>query len=277
MLVDRRTQLSNELTSLLKGYYPQALALTGEKRYAPLALAFLERWPELEALSKVRPATLRAFYHRHQVRRPELIAGRLERVRTARPLTGERALVEVSILEMQALVAELRLLEKHIAKLAREIDAQFAAHPEAALFKNLPGAGAAMAPRLSVLFGADRERWPSAAHLQNYCGISPVTEKSGRQQWVHWRWNAPLFARQTLVEWAGLTVKYSAWARAYYEQQKKRQRSHAAILRSLAFKWLRILWRCWQDRIPYDEPRYLARLKKRHPVLFALISAPATQ
>lgn len=223
----------------------------------------------------MRPTTLRAFYRGHQVRRPDPFAGRLETVRTARPLTGDRALVEVSILEMQALVAEMRLLEKHIAKMAREIDTQFAAHPEAALFENLPGAGAAMAPRLGVIFGVERERRPSAAHLQNYCGISPVTEKSGRQQWVDWRWNAPHFARQTLVEWAGLTVKYSAWARAYYEQQKDRQRGHAAILRRLAFKWLRILWRCWQERIAYDEPRYLARLKKRHPILFALIPGPA--
>ena len=85
---------------------------------------------------------------------------------------------------------------------------------------------------------------------------------------MHWRWNAPLFARQTLVDGAGLTVKYSAWARAYYQQQKDRQRNHAAILRSLDFKWLRILWRCWQERIPCGEPRYLARLQKRHPVLF---------
>ena len=270
-VVDRRTLLSNQLTSLLKGYYPQALALTGKKRYAPLALAFLERWPELALLQAARPKTLRDFYHRHQVRRPELIAERLEMVRTARPLSGDRALCEVSILEMRVLVAEMRLLEKHLASMDEAMAAAFAAHPEARLFENLPGAGAAMAPRLSVLFGTDRERWRSAGEMQTYYGIAPVIEKSGRQKWVHWRWNAPVFARQTLVEWAGLSVKYSPWAGAYYRQQKARQKGHAAILRSLAFKWLRILWRCWQDRTPYDEPRYLARLEKRNPTLFALI------
>jgi transposase len=270
-VVDRRTLLSNQLTSLLKNYYPQALALTGKKRYAPLALAFLERWPELAQLQAARPQTLRDFYHRHQVRRPELIEERLELVRTARPLTSDRALCEVSILEMRVLVAEMRLLEKHLAPMEEAMAAAFAAHPEARLFANLPGAGAAMAPRLSVLFGTDRERWRKAGELQTYYGIAPVTEKSGRQKWVHWRWNAPVFARQTLVEWAGLSVKYSAWAGAYYRQQKAGQKGHAAILRSLAFKWLRILWRCWSERTPYDEARYLSRLEKRNPTLFALI------
>ena len=272
-VVDRRTLLSNQLTSLLKNYYPQALELTGKKRYAPLALAFLERWPELASLQQARAQTLRSFYHRHQVRRPELVAERLEIVRTARALSSDRALCEVSILEMRVLVAELRLLEKHLAAMEAAMDAAFAAHPEAWLFRDLPGAGAAMAPRLSVLFGTDRERWRNPVEMQTYYGIAPVTEKSGGQKWMHWRWNAPVFARQTLVEWAGLSVKYSAWAGAYYRQQQTRQKGHAAILRSLAFKWLRILWRCWKDRTPYDEARYLAGLEKRNPTLFALIPA----
>jgi transposase len=270
-MVDRRTLLSNQLTSLLKNYYPQALLLTGEKRYAPLALAFLERWPELASLQRALPQTLRNFYYAHQVRRAETIAQRLALVRAARPLTTDRALCEVSMLEMRVLVAELRLLQKHIAHSDQAISAAFQDHPEAQLFAHLPGAGAALAPRLTVLFGEDRARWSSPAQMQTYYGIAPVIEKSGQQRWVHWRWNAPLFARQTLVEWAGVTVKFSAWAKAYYQQQRARQKTHAVILRSLAFKWLRILWRCWQDRKPYDEPTYLAQLKQRNPALYALI------
>jgi transposase len=273
-LVDRRTRLSNELTSLLKNFYPQALALTGEKRYAPLCLDFLTRWPELALLQKARPQTVQTFYYKHQVRRAEVIAARLALIAQARPLTTDRALCEVSQLELHALVASLRLLEKQRAGLEEEIATAFAAHPEAALFADLPGAGAALAPRLSVLFGTDRARWHSAAEMQKYFGIAPVTEKSGRQKWVHWRWKAPLFARQTLVEWAGQSVKFSVWAKAYYEQQKEKQKGHSAILRSLAFKWLRILWRCWQDRQPYSEPRYLARLQERSPLLCARLTSP---
>jgi len=270
-VVDRRTLLSNQLTSLLKNYYPQALTLTGDKRYSPLALDFLDRWPELESLQRARPQTLRSFYYGHYVRRPEVVEQRIELARTARALSTDRALCEVSIIEMRVLVAEIRLLEKHVAQLDESIAVVFAAHPEAHLFESLPGAAAVMAPRLSVLFGVDRERWLSAVELQTYYGIAPVIEKSGSKKWVHWRWSAPVFARQTLVEWAGITVKYSRWAKAFYDQQKTRQKSHSAILRSLAFKWLRILWRCWRDRVPYDEAVYLAKLEKRNPSLFALI------
>lgn len=268
-LVNRRTQLSNQLTSLLKNYYPQALELTGELRYAPLALDFLERWPELAELQRAREQTLRRFFYAHRVRRPETIDARLGVVRASRALSTDRVLCEVSIFEMRAMVAQLRLLQQHIARLDAEIAKRFSAHPEQGVFASLPQAGAVLAPRLAVLFGVDRARFPSAASLQTYYGIAPVQERSGRQKWVHWRWNAPVFARQTLVEWAGQSTQASVWAKAYYQQQKARGKNHSAILRSLAFKWLRILWRCWQSRTSYDESRYLAALQKRNSSLLA--------
>ena len=120
-----------------------------------------------------------------------------------------------------------------------------------------------LAPRLLVAFGTDRSRYPSAEALQRYSGVAPVKEKSGGRVWVHWRWNAPRFLRQTLIEWAGQTVLYCDWARAYYEQQKKRGKRHWSILRALAFLWLRILWKCWQSRTPYHEATYLAALRRR--------------
>ena len=80
---------------------------------------------------------------------------------------------------------------------------------------------------------------------------------------MHWRWAAPKFLRQSLVEWAGQTVPRCAWAKEYYLRQKAAGKGHHAILRALAFKWVRILWRCWKDNVPYDEARYLAALSKR--------------
>ena len=53
-----------------------------------------------------------------------------------------------------------------------------------------------------------------------------------------------------------------AWAKAFYEAFTARGGRHQAALRALAFKWIRILYRCWVDRIPYDESRYLAALGK---------------
>ena len=94
--VDRRTQALNQLTSVLKGYYPQALALVGEDLAAPLALEFLKRWPDLLSLKSARPATLRSFYYRHNVRRPELVDQRLQSLTGMVALTTDDAVVSVA-------------------------------------------------------------------------------------------------------------------------------------------------------------------------------------
>jgi hypothetical protein len=99
--------------------------------------------------------------------------------------------------------------------------------------------------------------------LQKHAGVAPVREKSGNQLWTHWRWQPPVFLRQTFVEWAGQTVVYCPWAGRYYERVKNKGKKHAAILRALAFKWIRILWKCWQDRRPYDQAAYLKQLRHR--------------
>jgi len=270
-MVDRRTMLTNELTSLLKNYYPQALSLTGETLYSPLALDFLERWPELAVLRKARAETLRAFYYEHQVRSTKAVEKRVELQQNCRPLSGDRALCEASMLQLHALVAEVRTVNTHLSKAENAIAETFKAHPDVEVFRSLPGAGRVMAPRLCVLFGLDRNRWRNAGELQKYYGIAPVTEKSGRQLHVHWRWSAPVFARQSLVEWAGQSVRACGWAKAYYLQQKQRQNGHSAILRSLAFKWLRILWRCWRDRKPYDDALYLSHLRARNAPFLSLL------
>jgi hypothetical protein len=98
-----------------------------------------------------------------------------------------------------------------------------------------------------------------------------VTERSGRKHWVHWRWQCPTFLRQTFVEWAAQTVNKSFWAGAYYRQQKAKGCSHQAAVRALAFKWIRILYRCWQAGTPYDELIYLEALRRRgSPLLIQL-------
>src|SRR5262252_1026234 len=85
---------------------------------------------------------------------------------------------------------------------------------------------------------------------------------------AHWRSACPTFLRQTFVEWVGETIPRSFWARAFYDRHKAKGASHAASIRALAFKWIRIIFRCWVDRLPYDESRYLSALQKRgSPVL----------
>ena len=261
--VDQRTRTLNQLTSLLKTYYPQALVLAGEDLATPLARAFLRRFPELLCVQKARAQTMRVFYQAHNVRSLERIQERMTVIAQARALIADRALIEPAILEMTMLVDLLEVQTDHIAKLQTRIGEVFQTHPQASLFSALPGAGATLAPRLLVAFGDNLERYPSAASLQKYSGIAPVREKSGGRSWTHWRWAAPKFLRQSFVEWAGQTVRYSAWAQAYYCLQKQRGKAHHAILRALAFKWIRILWRCSHDQIPYNENHYLAALQAK--------------
>src|SRR6266487_4656697 len=116
-------------------------------------------------------------------------------------------------------------------------------------------------------FGEQRERYASAAELQKYAGIAPVTERSGKKSWVHWRLQCPKFLRQTCVEWAAESTRHSFWAQVYYQQQREKGKAHQAAVRALAFKWIRILSRCWQERTPYDESIYLQALKRRNAPL----------
>jgi len=137
-------------------------------------------------------------------------------------------------------------------------------------------AGAALAPRLLVAFGERRERFPDAASLQKYAGVAPVTKRSGNKSSVHWRYRCPTFLRQTFIEWVGQTIPRSFWANAFYAGCKARGMHHQAALRALAFKWIRVLHRCWTDRVHYDEARYLLALQKRQaPLLKVAASLPS--
>ena len=272
--VDRRTQALNQLTSLLKTYYPQALELTGAELSAPMAVGFLRRWPDLVSLKAARPATVRSFYYRHNARRPELVEKRLTRIREAVCLTTDPAVVDVCRLQLKLLLELIAAFNQHIAGFEEAIDQTFAHQADASLFKELPGAGRALAPRLAVAFGSDRTRYPDAASFQKYAGLAPVREKSGGQLWTHWRWQAPVFLRQSLIEWAGQTVVWSAWAKRYYQRMQAKGKKHHVILRALAFKWTRILWKCWITRTPYCEQTYLSALERKHSPNLPPTAAP---
>jgi transposase len=173
---------------------------------------------------------------------------------------------------VEALLNQLRTLIASTRRFEHEISDLFDQMPDAQLFAALPGAGPNLAPRLLLAFGDDRDRFTSAQDLLQYAGIAPVTERSGKKQWVHWRWGCPTFLRQTFVEWANESRKFSFWANAFYQAQKRAGKTHQAAIRALAFKWIRILYRCWQDSKPYDEAKYLLALKKKGSPLVAQLA-----
>lgn len=273
--VDMRTRLTQQLTAELKGYFPQALDWTGQGLISQLACDFLLHWPTLGAIQRARPETIRTFYYGHHCRRGDLIEKRLEAIHAATPLTTDPAIVDTSVLTVQMLAGQIRHLGPSIARYEQEIERLLDSHADAKLFDSLPGAGAALVPRLLVAFGTNRERFHTAAEVQEYSGIAPVTERSGTKTWVHWRWSAPTFLRQSFHEFAGLSIQQSRWARAYYELQRERGKDHHASVRALAFKWIRILHRCWRDHTPYDEGRYIQALRRRgSPLVQRLDVAP---
>ena len=272
--VDLRTRLVNQLTAELKGYFPQALSWAGGLD-TQLATDFLQRWPTLPAVQREKVQTIRKFYYGHNCRRAELIEQRIQEMRTAVALTTDPAIVETSALTVQMLARQIDALRPSIGRYEKEIEKRFGAHPDAFLFEALPGSGAAMAPRLLSAFGSQRERFQAASEVQEYSGIAPVTRRSGRQSQTTWRWSAPRFVRQSFHEFARLSIQYSAWARAYYELQRERGKSRHAAIRSLAFKWIRIIYRCWKDRVAYDEARYVQALREQGSPLVKRIGLPA--
>ena len=223
----------------------------------------LERWATAEELQRVPPANLRTFFRKHHCRDEELIECRVRMMRQAIPAIRDRAVIEAKSMVVRVIVQLIASLVEGIADLDKKIEEAAAAHPDFFIFDSLPGAGAVMAPRLLAAFGSQRERYGSAGEVQTYTGIAPVTEQSGKKKWAHFRWACPKFLRQSFHEWAGHSIPYSVWARAYYQQQRDRGSDHHAAVRALAFKLTRILFRCWKDRVAYDENKYLAALARR--------------
>jgi transposase len=270
--VDLRTELSNQLTACLKGYFPQALDWAGETIYSPMACDFLCQWPTLQKLQRTPAQKIRQFYYGHGCRQGDVIETRLQAIPKAVALTQDKAILECSVLTVKMLARQLRALADAIRDYERRLAELFKNHPDSGLFANLPGAADALSPRLLAAFGSDRDRYESAEDLQAYSGIAPVTERSGKSRWVHWRWACPKFLRQTFQEFAQHSRKSCRWAQAYYEQMIAKGKGHHAAIRALAFKWIRILFRCWKDRQPYEESRYLAALQKRGSPLHALLA-----
>lgn len=261
-LVGDKTRITNRLAVTLKQYFPQALAWF-EQRDTLLFCDFLCRWPTLKHVKRARQSTLQFFFREHNVRFSSVTERRIHGIRDATALTDDDAVIQPCRLLVQALVEQLRATLHAIDRFDEEIATVAETLPDYKLFAALPGAGSILAPRLLVAFGEQRERYASAAEVQQYSGIAPVVERSGNKCWTHWRLACPTFLRQTFTEWAGATIPRSFWAAAYYRQQIGKGCSHRVAVRALAFKWIRILYRCWHDRVPYDEATYLNALRRR--------------
>ena len=261
-LVGEKTAFTNRITDQLKQCFPQILTWFDEVD-SPLVAAFLKRWPTLPSLQAAPTEQILQFLQRHNCRSAARNSQRLEQIRQARPMTLDPAIVEPAVLVVETLLQVVQVLRAGIGKLDRAIETLCAEHPDYAIFQSFPGAGDVLAPRLLAAFGSQRDRFSGAGEVQTYSGIAPVISRSGNSRWVHFRWACPKFLRQSFHEYAASSILFSSWARAFYDQQRAKGKRHHAAVRSLAFKWIRILYRCWRDRTPYSDQRYLAALASR--------------
>jgi transposase len=269
-VVDERTALTNRLIALLKQYFPQALTLCGEDLWRPLATRFLLKWPSLQAVRKVKPAGLKQFYYLNGSRSAKLLTARLALVQKAVPVTDELALIHTFVLRVQLIARQLQLLTQTLADFDQQIAQAYAVHPDREIFASLPGAGKVLGPRLLASLGSQRQRFGANTHLQCYTGIAPVTKQSGGSCYIHRRYLCPTFHKQSFHEYAKESILWCRWAAAYYLQQRRKGASHHTAVRALAYKWQRIIWRCWQNHTPYRDEVYEAALRQHGSRIVAL-------
>lgn len=274
-LVEERTRLVNQLHASLKTYYPLAETLLHGQMNTPMAAEFLVRWPDLDALQRAHPAHLRSFFYQQNSRSAKTLEERLEAVQQAQALTTDPAIIQPAREWVGALAGMLRPLHQAVARLNQQIQQAMDAHPDAPIFRSFPGTGPALAPRLLVAFGTQRDRFSHADEVAEFYGIAPVVVQSGNSKTVHVRYRCPKFGRQTFHENAYCTLNQEPWAKCYYDQQKSRNKGkHHPACRALAYKLIRIYFACWKQRSPYDSSRYVRALEQHASPLHAKLPNP---
>ena len=263
-LVDDKTRLALRLQDCLQQYFPQLLQWFEVD--TALVADLLQQWPDLQHLQHCHDGTLRKFLRQHHGSE-KLMDQRIAAIRAAVPATDDPAVLEACALKARQLSESMATLREQIQQLERRRDELVAAHPDAPIFASFPGAGPATVPRLIAAFGTRRERYQSAFEVECDTGIAPVHIRSGKIDRVCVRRACQGFTRQTFHEFAGQSIPRCPWAKAFYQAHCQKPEQHHAAVRALAFKWIRIMFRCWKDRTPYDERLYLTSLRRRSALL----------
>jgi transposase len=264
-IVDGQTKLRQQLNALLKSYFPVVLELFGKQRQLPLLLSVLCRWPDPRKLRRADRQLIRRILGEHSIRNEEQQNEIIERIRAAQLLTRDDALITPSAMAVKLLANQIQQAQKTIEEFDDRIAETMKQHPDAHLFTNLRGAGNALAPRLLCAFGSQRDRWENADSLASFSGIAPVTFKSGKSCAVRRRYACPKYLRQTFHEFAECARRYCPWSKARYRMLRDKGMKHHAALRKIARSWIRILFRVWKTRVPFDCDRYIANLQQRCP------------
>jgi transposase len=264
-LIRHRTALAQQLAAHLALAFPGVVDLFDELA-SPIARAFLQRFPSPERAAWLGPRRFDrwlaaqgysgrrsgAELHARLVAAPPGISGQ-----------GADALAAVTL----ALVAAVAAIDDQAKALEARIMEQLGRHPDRVVFTSLPRAGRVRAAALLAEIGDRRERFPTAGSLAGLAGATPSTRQSGQHRTVSFRWTCDKKLRDALIDFAQDSRHANPWAEDLYRRARARGKSHPHAVRILARAWIYVIWRCWQDRVPYDPAR--------HGALQRVILAPA--
>ena len=166
------------------------------------------------------------------------------------PLTSDETTIEIARMRVLAIVEQLQTLTKYIKGYEALLKQLVPQHERYDVARSLPYASTNTQARLIAALGDGEGRYASADQLHNATGISPITTQSGRQRSVRARWACSKFLRQTFHEYAGLAVRGCRWSKAFYDSQIAKGKSANTAKRALAYKWQRIIYRCWRTGQP---------------------------
>ena len=256
-LIATRVHLANQLRSLLQSFWPGALEVFADVD-SPIALAFIQRYPTPESASRLSPKRMAAFCAQHAYSGRRSADELLARLHQAPALS-------VGKLEMQAkgelalsLVRTLARLVEQIRLLTSRVEHHVGSIDDGRLMMSFPRAGRVCAAQILSELGSVRERFDSNEHLAAEAGVAPVTYASGKSKAVTFRWACNHRLRAALTCMADNSRHANAWAANVYAKARARGCNHPHAVRILARAWLRVIWRAWIDRKPYDPLQHRA-------------------
>jgi transposase len=255
-LVATRVQLANQLRALLESFWPGAVSIFADID-TPIALAFVARYPTPESTRRLGEKRLAGFLAQYSYSGRRAAAELLARLRAAPAGRCAEAEEEACGEIARTLVATLERLVAQIVLLTARIQHAVAELPEGKLIMSFPRAGRICAAQITAELGCVRERFPSADALAMEAGCAPVTKQSGKSRAVVFRWACNRRLRAAVTCFADNSRHASAWAAGVYRRARERGCDHPHAIRILARAWLRVLWRAWQDRKPYDPELHL--------------------
>jgi transposase len=257
LLVEQRVALCNQLRAELERFWPGAAEVFADLD-SPISLAFLSRYPSPVDARGLGEKRLAQWLARHHYCGRRTAAELLERLRAA--ASGRAGELEADARRgiVLALVAALRPIVEQIRLLTSEIAHAVRAHPDGEIFLSLfrDPKSVVTAATLLAEIGDCRARYPTAEHLAADAGMSPVAVQSGRRKVACFRRGCDHRLRDATSTLADATRHWHPWATDRYASAIARGHDHPRAIRTLGRAWCRVLWRCWQDGVPYDPARH---------------------